>query len=52
MPQNSDLGRRTITKMGELETQLDRLSKDFIAARKDADDARRVLADMVRGLKL
>lgn len=52
VPQNSDLGRRTVAKMGELETQLERLAKDLAAARKDADDARRALADTVRGLKL
>ncbi|WP_448191123.1 DUF4139 domain-containing protein [Azospirillum sp. sgz301742] len=52
VPQNSDLGRRTVTKMGELETQLERLGKDLAAARKDADEARRTLADTVRGLKL
>lgn len=52
VPQNSDLGRRTVTKMGDLETQLERLAKDLAAARKETDDARRALADTVRGLKL
>ena len=52
LPQNSDLGRRTAAKMGDLETQLERLGKDLATARKEADDARRALADYVRGLKL
>ncbi len=52
LPGNSDLARRTIAKMGEFETQMDRLAKDLAAARKEAEDARRTLAETVRGMKL
>ncbi|WP_431855430.1 DUF4139 domain-containing protein [Azospirillum sp.] len=52
LPPNSDLARRTAAKMGEAETQLERLAKDLATARKDVDEARRTLADAVRGMRV
>ncbi|HYH38882.1 MAG TPA: DUF4139 domain-containing protein [Azospirillum sp.] len=52
LPPNSDLARRTATKMGDAETQLERLAKDLATARKDVDDARRTLADAVRAMRI
>ena len=52
LPANSDLARRTIARMAEQEAQLDRLGKDLTAARRETEEARRALADYVRGLNV
>lgn len=52
LPQNGDLARRTAAKMGDAETQIDRLAKDLATARKEVEDARRALADAIRALRI
>lgn len=52
LPRDSDLHKRTLAKMGEAETRLERLATDATAARKQAEEARQAVATYVRGLKL
>lgn len=47
-----DLRKRTLTKMGEAETRLETLAAELAAARDAAENARRKLAERIRGLKL
>ncbi|AWK86419.1 DUF4139 domain-containing protein [Azospirillum thermophilum] len=52
LPNGSDLQKRTLAKMGEIETRLDGLSRSLTAARGEVEAARRTLTDQVRGLRL
>ncbi|WP_035694010.1 DUF4139 domain-containing protein [Azospirillum halopraeferens] len=52
LPRDSDLYRRTLDKMGEQETRLESLTAGLADARREAEAARRALADFVRGLNL
>lgn len=52
LPRDSDLHKRTLARMGEAETRLDRLASDLTAARREAEEARNALLAQVRGLRL
>ena len=52
LPRDSDLHKRTLTKMGEAETRLDTLARDLATARKEADAARATLREQVRAMRL
>ena len=52
LPRDSDLHKRTLTKMGEAETRLDTLARELAAARKEAEAARATLRDQIRGMRI
>ena len=52
LPRDSDLYKRTLGKMGDIETRLDALSRDLSAARKAIEDARQTLREQIRAAKL
>lgn len=52
LPRDSDLHKRTLARMGEAETRLDRLASDLATARREAEEARNALLAQVRGLTL
>ncbi|HEY0833282.1 MAG TPA: hypothetical protein VGE72_05170, partial [Azospirillum sp.] len=52
LPPNSDLAKRTLTRMGEEETRLEQLARESTAARKDADSARQALLDAAKAVRL
>ncbi len=52
LPDDSDLHRRTLAKMGEAETRLETLAERLGEARAALDEARRALADHVGGLRI
>ncbi|WP_207461142.1 DUF4139 domain-containing protein [Azospirillum sp. SYSU D00513] len=51
LPQDSDLYKRTLDKMGEAETGLDGLARDIAAARREIEAARKTLAEQVRTMR-
>lgn len=52
LPQDSDLYKRTLVKMAELETRLDGLEREMLGARRDAAAADKALTDYIRRLRL
>lgn len=52
LPRDSDLHKRTLARMGEAETRLDRLASELATARREAEEARNALLAQVRGLTL
>jgi len=52
LPKDSDLLRRTLSRMGEAETRLEALDKDRTAAAKQAETAKAAVSAFIRTLKL
>ncbi|NYZ16838.1 DUF4139 domain-containing protein [Azospirillum sp. RWY-5-1] len=52
LPRDSDLHKRTLARMGEAETRLDRVASDLATARREVEEARNALLAQVRGLTL
>lgn len=52
LPNDSDLYKRSLAKMGDQETRLDTLSGEIDAARKEAEAAQAALRERIRGLNL
>lgn len=51
-PKNSDLAKRSIDRINDLDRRLERLTGDLAAARRDADSAQSAVVAFIRGLKL
>lgn len=51
LPRDSDLYKRTLNRMTDAETRLERLAADIATARKDVDKSQAAVTAFIRGLK-